>query len=481
MASPRVASRMALRLTALSPIHLGTGHAVNWLEAIIDARSSTLKMIDTDRLNLSGALAGEFDALGATALNVSESDAVAFIGKVQEKLKKALPQARDAVRKEVRIFPKLAQSLDKLTGADRSRVAPAGNARVDTANEIRIDEIAANIRTGSPYIPGSAVKGAIRTAWLDHLRQSKGRPQNGEEYEVSLLSGKMEKDPFSRIALEDFHFATEPAYAVIVARNVKRQQRPASTRGGRPQTLQQSVVAILPAGQSASGAIRSVARAPGDGTTIQLDQALRACNDFHVAQWMQQAEALRAHVPEWWIGAMEKIVAHKRLGVGTAIVRLGKFATAESKTTRDRGITIRTGPKQSSVRDQGTTFWLASDKDVHGGLPFGWALLEWGEDETLSREMGTASEGDPVWARNAAPAVARPASETPGGAAIRTLTREFDARRGVEDLLRGTIREAKSWSVEDRAMLKKWALENLARAVPQKFKQDQLKRQIEEL
>src|SRR5690606_13283013 len=60
---------------------------------------------------------------------------------------------------------------------------------------------------GSPYLPGSSLKGAIRTAWLNH--QNKGKPLADREEDSTRLqqrllgyqAGRFENDPFRSVAL----------------------------------------------------------------------------------------------------------------------------------------------------------------------------------------------------------------------------------------------------------------------------------------
>ncbi|MDD7200628.1 MAG: type III-A CRISPR-associated RAMP protein Csm5 [Sphaerochaetaceae bacterium] len=64
--------------------------------------------------------------------------------------------------------------------------------------------------TGKPYIPGSSLKGALRTAILESLRKQSNKKPLGKakEFEAQLMTGadrfKVQEDPFKFLKISDF-------------------------------------------------------------------------------------------------------------------------------------------------------------------------------------------------------------------------------------------------------------------------------------
>src|SRR5208282_4129206 len=70
-----------------------------------------------------------------------------------------------------------------------------------------IPRTAFNPNSGLPYVPGSSVKGALRTAYLNAQQKNKpaGRHNKGKDLEKELLKYEMlETDPFRLVKVSDF-------------------------------------------------------------------------------------------------------------------------------------------------------------------------------------------------------------------------------------------------------------------------------------
>lgn len=84
----------------------------------------------------------------------------------------------------------------------------------------------------SPYIPGSALKGALRTGWLNHL--NKGQRLQGKDIEEPLLGGRFEKDPFSQVKVSDLLPVGSPGTRICFAVNKKKKTSQHEPRGPQP-------------------------------------------------------------------------------------------------------------------------------------------------------------------------------------------------------------------------------------------------------
>jgi len=82
------------------------------------------------------------------------------------------------------------------------------------------------------------------------------------------------------------------------------------------------------------------------------------------------------------IGKLVKETLKAKIDKGQiALVRVGKYSGAESKTLSGAGVAkikIVKGRRESTTSDKTTTYWFAADNaDAYTEmLPFGWALLE---------------------------------------------------------------------------------------------------------
>jgi hypothetical protein len=181
--------------------------------------------------------------------------------------------------------------------------------------------------------------------------------------------------------------------AIVKAVNLKRMP---SNKGGEGQ-LPVRVAVLLPS-VPAELALRWRDRRETVVRPVNLDTLLAATDQFHRDHWWSQAQQLEPHVPKWWFKAMTQVMRAAADQRGTALIRLGKYCSAESKTTRDRKIKIMMGRSKSPEhRANATTFWLAGDEGDKEGLPFGWALLEPIANPTCTCVMLQAMHANLPW------------------------------------------------------------------------------------
>jgi len=225
-----------------------------------------------------------------------------------------------------------------------------------------------------PYIPGSSVKGAIRTAYLNAMTQIKvvKDQRNAKDLEKKLLGcdkpgyDRIENDPFRLVKVSDFMPIGQVKTRIVYAIN-KKKMLSKFDADGPPQILE-----VIEPGAIFEGEI-SVEQ-PEKGAAIispvSLDKLLKSTVWFYVKEKKREnLELNRIGIPD--------LSVHS----DALLIRLGRHSGAESITIEGyRNIKIM-GKKGNPPKylDHATTFWLASDyaKPEHKNtlLPFGWLQL----------------------------------------------------------------------------------------------------------
>ena len=444
--------RRPVRLTPLSPIHIGTGDDLDWTSCVLDKKNKQIVAFDSRNLALNEPDRRKLAALGEMALG-EQFNPADFVRKAQQFFKGHVEAALRARSATFAVMPEVLNKLDQLTGVGWPR---ADHAAVQAMN---IARAAVDPRTGRPMIPGSGVKGALRTSWVYH--------NNGEP------KGKFQDDPFSQVAVEDFISAAPLRSAIVHARNVSR------AKDRENENLALRLEAIVP-GEATffRGAFRRLVRNP-DAHGFSLEELLTTTQKFHRGHWDEQLPQMRSRADPWWIEAMEQLV--EKLTDKAILVRIGKLCTAESKTVNDRKITVRISRAQTEKLTHGTTFWLAGDEKDPKGLPFGWALLEPEHDCGHAQELLAAFKANGPWlcldlvetapigsSRNVAATVV---VLTPGETIIQDLRTKFDARQLSEDYLKSAVNQAvKLESSDERQAVRTWIEAHYKEVVRQAFR-----------
>jgi CRISPR-associated protein Csm5 len=234
--------------------------------------------------------------------------------------------------------------------------------------------------TDRAYIPGSAVKGAIRTAYLNFLAADKKvNPERGKgkDLEKKLLDGgAFETDPFRLLKVSDFMPVGEIKTKIVYAVNEKK--KPSIHEAGG---LYQILETIEP-GSLFVGSI----------TVEQPEQGAKIANPLTIETLMSSLKLFYSKEKnlENQILQNVKIPSHNTDPSDANILRLGRHSGAESLTIEGfRDIRIMQGRGgQSKFEPHSTTIWLASDSDKPQNKsslkPFGWASLsEMAEEDKL--------------------------------------------------------------------------------------------------
>lgn len=275
-------------------------------------------------------------------------------------------------------------------------------------NKLEIARSAFDLYSQLPLLPGSSLKGAIRTAVLEALRQKNAprtRFNQAKDMEKELLGGSFHTDPLRLLKVSDAHFvpgtytvknaagesqqrARDPRRICFQVNRKKRPNQFATT--GNVNTLIECVPAAQPRAFTGSLSFEDKARRGANTPAAGLDfaQVAKACNDFYVARFNAEAEVLadNNYVSDTWLknaktrlsptGIWGKLIAENK----GFLLRVGRHSGAESVTINaPRSIKILRGKgSPPDYKPEATTLWLASDdKDAQEKMqPFGWVFVQ---------------------------------------------------------------------------------------------------------
>lgn len=242
-------------------------------------------------------------------------------------------------------------------------------------NNFSISRTAFDPTTQRPCIPGSAVKGALRTAYLNRMAKEKRVQYDRRDRKAAdtlekglLIYQRIENDPFRLLKVSDFHPVGPCGTRIVYAVNEKKTPSRFAARGPY-QTLE-----IVEPGGLFTGTMR-VLDPPGRGVIeepLSEEAVFKSAAAFYGSEREREnGELTRAGIPPLVPGSD-----------GTAAwLRIGRHSGAESLTIaghRNIRIMKKRGERPGYAAGA-TTFWLSADspsgyqkKDLK---PFGWATI----------------------------------------------------------------------------------------------------------
>ena len=239
-----------------------------------------------------------------------------------------------------------------------------------------------------PYIPGSSIKGALRTAYLNKLankitdspssinRYKKDR-NGSKKLEEKLLkldgekqADKIFKDPFRLIKVSDFMPAGDIKTKIFYIINKKKTVSQKEARGPY-----QILETILP-DACFTGEITIEAPQSKNAVSFAIDykELFESLNLFYSKEKMREDRELGN------ININPPLVPQHTKEHDAAIIRTGRHSGAESITIEKyRDIRIKKGQKEFYFSDHSTTLWLASENQKflndNALLPLGWSMI----------------------------------------------------------------------------------------------------------
>lgn len=356
--------------TALTPIHIGDGTTLG-----LDHYLLTSPPPAGPRYDEYGEEIEEEETAPAEAM-LCRFDPVKAIRRLTQ------PQRREFDRSlsEGRLtaaFRTLRQAGEKEV-VERIAVSEASQRELREAidNPARRGEVRPFVRgAGQPIVPGSSIKGALRTAWasaqLPPTVSAMGlTDRQAMQSALGIDPGDTAKDPFRYLSVSDARLP-EGVTRVDRAEVVANSSRPATTRGIQMH-YERMRARSDGTGQHATFAFSIALDARGPFDRVGL---VRTVSEFHWRIWTQEIE--RFYKGEQEARALNSLLPRPLDWSSNLLLRLGRFGHFESKSLDRvrRGSFPQARPPRSKIRDPGewgNTRTVARTSGVP--IPFGWLL-----------------------------------------------------------------------------------------------------------
>ncbi|BDI03597.1 RAMP superfamily CRISPR-associated protein [Sphaerotilus microaerophilus] len=382
----RFFTTQALRLTPLTPIHIGCGIDFEPTNYVID--EGVLYHFDPAQVPLKPQ--------DRKALIDAANDKRAALSCIQG----FFHDRRDTYAAHARQVVAVAAGVAEQHGRRIRQIAQREANGRNVINLLEVERTMHHPHSGAPYLPGSSLKGAMRTAWLDQINDGRARRdayEKAQQMEQRLLDGSFHTDPFRLVDVADaggeqvlskVYFSTNHKKKRVLDKDgVERQGQGLATRretivGGQYAALTGDLRLDLLPGQGRSDKV--------PGQRIEPKALAAACNRYYVqrlAKLLALLEQRGFASPEWCTGVRRLLAALRpAFERGDAfLLRVGRHSGAEAVTLDGvRRISVMQGKdergrNQYKDMDEATTIWLAAEREniTRGDLlPFGWLLVE---------------------------------------------------------------------------------------------------------
>ncbi|MCX7988450.1 MAG: type III-A CRISPR-associated RAMP protein Csm5 [Thermodesulfovibrio sp.] len=351
-----------IRLHILSPVHIGCDQSYSPINFVIDTDKSILTEFDLwDFINSLNEK--EWDKLREISENSSSISLV--------HLYRFYAERKDRVKgKTIPIPTELAERYRQVKQFKNEQDMLKG------FNEFEIPKTFYNLYSGLPIIPGTSIKGSIRTAYVEGLLKEKGdiknyRGQRYNEIEEDLLRGKIKTDPFKLLKVSDFEPEDKIETEIIFQLNVRKLNNISRETLSVP-------IEVIPKNNVFKGTISIEKPLPRSGIKRELElMDILSKTHYHYAGIFTREIDLKKvkgfSLPE--ISNFKENFRKKYF-----LLRIGKHSGAEAVTWEGlRQIKVRTREGRRTMESP-TTIWLASKQKKPSNLtqtmPFGWTVLE---------------------------------------------------------------------------------------------------------
>ena len=228
-----------------------------------------------------------------------------------------------------------------------------------------------------PYIPGSAIKGALRTAYLNLMEGEKRLSARGKERNARTLEQRLMEydgiptDPFRMVKVSDFMPVGETRTRIVYGINKKKEP---SDRDARGLPL---IFEVIPPGSVFVGTIAADSPLPGSG--IRKSVSMEKLIDSSTLFYTNEKEREEKELADIGVGVIpDDGRLHDRKN--SFLARVGRHSGAESVTIEGhRSISIMGKRGERKYLDHATTLWLASETrkpvSTNNLQPFGWVRL----------------------------------------------------------------------------------------------------------
>lgn len=396
-------------ITTLAPVHMGAGEDYYPTQYVMDDGI----LYAFDEMQMGRALGGKMMMEMAKQAESGKDAMTALQKKVYEQREKLKAVAERSLPVSSGIQSKYTQTMN------------------GGRNELAIQRTFFNPFDGNPVIPGSGIKGAIRTALLDQLNNGKplsskvkdAKNRAGGELQKELLGNKgITDDPMRLLKLSDASYQhIDNLNATEVLYSVRRKRNP--VEGRKPNSTTVMLECIEPwRARSFVADISLLDRSLADRNTQVLPADLcsfaACCNRYYLPKLEAELRFLSSkgyscigkseaawskRLRELLSGELKKALSENRV----FLLRLGKHGGAEDKTLNGvRSVKIMLekvdGKNRSENRSSTTEVGLACRGDVgemQNLMPFGWVLVELGEQNLPETMKFVREMAEPAYTR----------------------------------------------------------------------------------
>lgn len=397
-----------LLISTLSPIHIGCGEDYDPTNYVIENR--TLHEFDPSAAQKALTAQDRQELLRI----VSNPNNKKMLQEVQDFFYQRRQVLMAVAKRRIPAVPKLVEFYEGRVG---KTVQTEGDGS-QLVSKLAIARTFFNSVTGAPILPGSSLKGAIRTALLDGINN--GKPLQGQESSLALQKrlfqyAEFGRDPMRLVQLTDAFFMDDQGTGSELRFAVNRRRK-APKPGEDSQSLAEKgdlyqLLECIPAACfrvfSGQLTIQRVDIQRVDNVNDNQDplpvlplrwnagQIAAACNQFYRPQLEMELEQMRerGYLSSHWETTIKKLLNdpiaqrinnHQVNNHQVFLLRVGRHSGAESVTLNGvRSIKILlgkddNGKMRSENRPTGTSWWLAASdtKSKTEMLPFGWLLVE---------------------------------------------------------------------------------------------------------
>lgn len=370
--------RYKVRLHTLSPVHIGAGEFYDPTQFIIDSENKMYVFDKNDFISkLDGKRLEELSRLSLDSSNIIP--VVRFF--------------RDNFDKNKMKHRVLRASNDLRDGYEN--LCKTGSLTHKVFNQFELKRTIYNPMDSRPYIPGSSLKGAIKT-FVMSVRAASDAGVRGQKFdkvvdlENAVLGGNFSKDPFRFVKISDLKPVTEEKpedfcesltelmYAVMIPKNIKKEER-----GDLTVALEVIKKGVVFEGIISLDNQGDLPEQPKQARwTVDMNMFVGCSQKYYSQKIMGENEVLKK-VGAPTLGIDKKFVG--KLFKTSFLVRLGHHSSAEFMTI-DGHENIKISPpgvRPPVTGTSATTIWLASKLKKPSSrksmYPFGWALVEFEE------------------------------------------------------------------------------------------------------
>ena len=358
MTNPPQPERHSVNLHLLTPLHIGTGQEVDPFSYVI--KDNRVHFIDLIRW---------MDAFPNRKLLEDVMASNSF-----EEVRTFIAQNISAADYTRAVVP--------IDCAELSRIYQLAIEKRDSENQVFISPTIRNELSMEPFLPGSSLKGAIRTALANAFRKEAGvtsadamRIKDKQppykylpDYNEKIF-GTIKADPMKWLKVPDIPF-DKGSSVIMEAKELSLDVAKSSTPKGFVEVLKGLSYTKTPVSETAR-----ISFAPFrlSGKTVDIAFLIDALSSFYVPKYREELEKFYGTSGAAEVGKILETVTEiiKNLKTNEAIVRVGHYSHVECVTLDDVRQPITRKDKEGKPIPWGTTRTLAN-----GFHPFGWIKLE---------------------------------------------------------------------------------------------------------